>query len=88
MTKNMYTIFDNVSKLYEAPFIEVNNGTAIRRLQSLMEQNPNSPFAKYPDNYTLINIGTWEDEVGVPTVDKHSNVAELVAIKTPTDMEK
>ena len=43
---------------------------------------------QFPDNYTLINIGTWNDEDGVPVTDKHSNVAELTAIKTPSDMIK
>jgi hypothetical protein len=88
MEKNMYCIFDNVSKLYEPPFLEINNGTAIRRLMDLMQQNPQSPYAKFPDNYTLINIGTWNDEDGVPVTDKHTNVAELTAIKTPSDMIK
>ena len=84
----MYCIFDNVSKLYEPPFIEVNNGTAQRRLMDLMQQNPNSPYAKFPDNYTLINLGEWDDETGIPTFDKHTTVAELVAIKLPIDMIK
>ena len=88
MEKNLYTIFDNVSKLYSAPFVEVNNGTAIRGIQDMMTQQPNHPYAKFPDNYVLINIGEWNEEKGIPTFDKHIEVAELIAIKTPIDMEK
>tara|TARA_Y100001970_G_C13570944_1_gene526182 strand:+ start:231 stop:503 length:273 start_codon:yes stop_codon:yes gene_type:complete len=88
MEKQMFTIFDNVSKTYANPLIEVNNGTMMRGIMDMMQQNPSHPWAKFPDNYTLINIGTWNDEDGIPTFDKHTIVAELVAIKTPSDMIK
>ena len=84
----MYTVFDNVSKTYSPPFVEVNNGTAMRGMMDLMQQQPNHHFAKFPDNYQLVNIGTWDDIQGIMTFDKHTIVAELVAIKTPTDMIK
>ena len=88
MEKQMYTVFDNVSKTYSPPFVEVNNGTAMRGMMDLMQQQPNHHFAKFPDNYQLVNIGTWDDVQGIMTFDKHTIVAELVAIKTPTDMIK
>lgn len=88
MEKQMYTVFDNVSKTYSPPFVEVNNGTAMRGMMDLMQQQPNHHFAKFPDNYQLVNIGTWDDIQGIMTFDKHTIVAELVAIKTPTDMIK
>lgn len=88
MNKNMYTILDNVSKIYSAPFVEINNGTATRGIMDLMSQQPQHPYSKFPDNYTLINIGEWNETDGIPTFDKHNIVAELVAIKLPTDMEK
>ena len=88
MEKQMYTVFDNVSKTYSPPFVEVNNGTAMRGMMDLMQQQPNHHFAKFPDNYQLVNIGTWDDTEGIMTFDKHTIVAELVAIKTPSDMIK
>lgn len=88
MEKNLYTVLDNVSKIYSAPMVEINNGTMTRGLMDLMSQNPNHPYSKFPDNYTLINLGTWNEDDGIPTFEKHTVVAELVAIKLPTDMEK
>ena len=88
MTKNMFTVFDNVSKLYSPPFLEVNNGSAMRGLQDIMQRDPNNPWTKFPDNYTLINIGLYDDENGVCEPANHQTVAELISIKLPTDMEK
>lgn len=88
MEKQMFTVYDNVSKTYSPPFVEVNNGTAMRGMMDMMQQQPQHPFAKFPDNYQLVNIGTWDDEQGIMTFDKHTIVAELVAIKTPSDMIK
>ena len=43
-TDLLCAIFDNVAYHYEPPFVEKNKGTAVRRIQDLIQQNPNSPF--------------------------------------------
>ena len=88
MIKNMYTVYDNVTKLYSPPLLDINNGAMMRNLQDILQRDPNNPWSKFPDNYTLINIGTWDESQGVPMNDKHTTVAELIAIKLPNDMEK
>ena len=64
--KNQYilSIYDNVAKIYEPPFTEKNTGTAIRRIQDLIQNNPNSPYAKFPDNFALYHIGYFDPEDG------------------------
>ncbi len=62
--KYLYSIFDDVTKLFEPPFVDINNGSALRRIQDLMQSNPQSPYAKFPDNFTLMCIGTWNEETG------------------------
>lgn len=62
--KYLYAIFDNTTKLFEPPFVDINNGSALRRIQDLMMSNPQSPYAKFPDDFSLMVIGTWNEETG------------------------
>jgi len=75
--KIMFSIYDNVSELYEAPFVDVNKGTALRRINDLMTSNPTSPYAKFPDNFVLTSVGLWNDKTGYIFSDKAETVMEL-----------
>jgi hypothetical protein len=61
--KLMFSIYDKTSELYEAPFIDINRGTALRRIQDLMKAHPDSPYAKFPEDFQLCVVGTWNDRV-------------------------
>ena len=58
MEKNLYSIFDKKSGTYMQPFVELTDGTATRQCMDLLA-NPNTPFAKFPDDFTLMRIGSW-----------------------------
>ena len=73
MGKNLYSIYDKKSDLYAPPFIELTDGTAIRACMDLL-QNANMPFAKYPSDYTLMKIGSWDEVAGIPTADNPPEV--------------
>tara|TARA_B100001093_G_scaffold519869_1_gene611017 strand:+ start:3320 stop:3595 length:276 start_codon:yes stop_codon:yes gene_type:complete len=75
--KIMFSIYDNVSELYEAPFVDINKGTALRRVNDLMTQNPTSPYAKFPDNFVLTSVGLWNDKTGYIFCDKAEVIMEL-----------
>ena len=62
--KFLYSIYDDTTKLFEPPFVDINNGSALRRIQDLMSSNPNSPYTKFPDDFSLMCVGTWNDETG------------------------
>lgn len=78
--KIMFSLYDNVSELYEAPFVDINKGTALRRIQDLMQSNPTSPYAKFPDNFCLTSVGLWNDKTGYIFCDKTEKVMELKEI--------
>lgn len=59
----IFTIYDNVAQIFEPPFTEKNKGTAIRRIQDLINNNPNSPYSKFPDNFVLYHIGYYDNTV-------------------------
>ena len=58
----IFSIYDNVAQHYEPPFVEKNKGTAIRKIQDLISNNPNSPYAKFSDNFELSHIGYFDNE--------------------------
>jgi hypothetical protein len=60
----IFSIYDNVAQIFEPPFTEKNKGTAIRRIQDLIQNNSNSPYAKFPDNFALHHIGMFDSSVG------------------------
>ena len=60
----IFSIFDNVAHTFEPPFTERNKGTAIRRIQDLIQNNANSPYAKFPDNFALYHIGYFDSQDG------------------------
>ena len=63
-TDLLCAIFDNVAYHYEHPFVEKNKGTAVRKIMDLIQQNPTSPYAKFPDNFSLCHIGYYDSSDG------------------------
>tara|TARA_Y100001968_G_scaffold313138_1_gene337000 strand:- start:94 stop:369 length:276 start_codon:yes stop_codon:yes gene_type:complete len=80
--KNIYSIYDTVTELFEPPFIDINKGSALRRIQDLMISNPQSPYAKFPDNFQLWEIGIWNEISGFCYSEDHSLVIDLKDITT------
>ena len=77
MKKPIFTVFDNVAKQYMAPiFAEATDGVAIRNIQTTME-NQEHMFAKHPQDYTLVRMGTFDEETGVIDQSSKSDVIEL-----------
>jgi hypothetical protein len=64
MLKTLYSVYDAKSQTYAAPFTEVNDGTAIRVIQDLMEQNQSHPFARHSEDFTLERVGRFNELSG------------------------
>lgn len=61
MTKFMFVIFDNKSRLYSSPFFSVRKESAMRDFLRAAE-SPESEIYHTPDDYDMFCIGTYEDE--------------------------
>lgn len=59
MNMNMYSIFDTVAQVFNKPFTEINNATAIRAFSSAVNENPNK------NDYALYHLGSFTDHDGV-----------------------
>jgi len=54
----MYTIFDTVTEVFNKPFTEVNDASAIRAFTNSIEE------AKNKNEYELYHIGAYNDNNG------------------------
>jgi len=62
--KSLYSVFDQVSKLWGLPFHSHNNKTAVRDFATAA-QDPNTQIAKNPADYQLYCVGSFDESSGV-----------------------
>lgn len=63
MKIGIFSVYDSKAESYLAPFYAPNGSVACRSLQQAT-QDPSHPFCLYPEDYTLFEIGSFEDETG------------------------
>lgn len=77
---NVYCVKDVKSGLFANPFVQKTNGTAIRAFSTACE-DPNTDLNKYPSDFSLYHIGTFNPETGdltQPEKMQIANAAEFV----------
>lgn len=77
MLKTLYSVYDKKSKTYAAPFIEVNDGTAIRAIQDLIASNQSHPFARHSEDFSLERLGSFNEFSGDIGPDPVGEVIQL-----------
>lgn len=72
MIQSVFSIFDAKAAAFMQPFFSVNEATARRAVaQALLA--PDSMLGKFPEDYTLMRVGMFDDEKG-----------QLHAVELPT----
>lgn len=61
MKSFLFTVFDNKTQIYCAPFVAPTYAAAVRDFAYAANQTDNS-VGKYPTDYTLYSIGEFDDE--------------------------
>ena len=82
--KTMFSIYDTTTELYEPPFVDVNRGTALRRIQDLIQNHPESMYAKFPEQFQLTIVGSWNEKVG-DIIPNNPEVFQLLQDLKPKD---
>lgn len=87
MYVQVFAIYDIKAKTFGQPIFQLTEGTARRAFSDLVN-DPSTQFNKYPDDFTLFQIGTYDDNSGelisVPDVGKKSLCNALeVLLETP-----
>lgn len=60
MQLKIYTIYDSKAEFYSKPFYATARGAALRSFTDACNDK-NIDFGRYPADYTLFEIGTWDD---------------------------
>lgn len=61
MKKSVFTCYDSKAGFHSQPFHCFSRGEAIR-LFSDEANNPNTQLGKHPEDFTLFELGTFDDE--------------------------
>jgi hypothetical protein len=80
MEIKVFTIYDEKAEAYLQPFFSDTHGLAIRSITDLVN-DPNHNFCKYAADFTLFQIGTFDNKTGMITEDRQS-LGSLVEYKT------
>ena len=61
MILQIFSIYDTKAESFNPPVYLTSPGLAIRSFSDSV-QNPESQFAQHPEDYTLFQIGSWDDQ--------------------------
>lgn len=65
-----FAIQDMKAELFFPPFFQASKGQATRAFTSLAN-DPQTQISQYPQDFRLVCIGTFDDQVGELLPDKH-----------------
>lgn len=65
MKLKMLSIYDQASKAFLPPFVVATVDIALRQLVKVMQEQPKHDFVLFGDQYTLYELGDWDNETGV-----------------------
>lgn len=81
MIKKVFTVYDAKVEVYLDPIMVRGKGEAVRIMINTMKQ-PGNVFADHPADFTLFEIGEWDDHSGRYTEhEAHVPVNSLLEIK-------
>lgn len=69
----IYSVYDSKAKTFSQPFFSNAAGSALRSFQDIANDK-NHPIGAHPEDYTLFEIGEFDDSIGTPIpYEKHTN---------------
>jgi len=65
MKLKVYAIYDSKIEAFKQPFFSPNRNAALRMWDRLANDKQNDMIGAYPSDFTLFEIGEWDDNSGV-----------------------
>jgi len=65
----VFTVYDSKVEAYLSPFVAPTKGVAIRSITDAVA-NPKSEFHRWPGDYTLFEIGEYDNSTAIYTMHK------------------
>ena len=84
MIHKIYSVYDDAAKAFLQPFFAVTDGLAIRSFTEAVN-DPNTSLSKYPSQFTLFQIGEYEDSdarISIPSTPRSMGLA-VEFVRTP-----
>lgn len=76
----VFSVYDSKAEAYAMPFFQKTIGLAIRSFEQAAK-DPESNLYKYPGDFTLFQIGEFDEIKGVLVpLESHTNLGNAVAI--------
>lgn len=63
MKMHVYSVYDTKAKVFSQPNFLLNKGVALRAWEQAAN-DPQNSISQNPGDYTMFEIGTWDDEKG------------------------
>lgn len=83
MIKRMFAIYDAKTQVYHPPFMAHNEQDAMRQVLEVISEGRNM-ISKYPADYTLVEVGSFDDSKGIVTgSDCAKIIIQLDVLKNP-----
>lgn len=64
MRHKVFSIFDTAAAAFLPPFVVPTVGVVVRQLRDLPETQPTHPFVRHAEQYTLFELGAFDDSTG------------------------
>jgi len=59
----IFSIYDGKIRSFMRPFLDAHTGSALRSFEQACKE-PTSPFAQFPADFVLYEVGTFNEETG------------------------
>lgn len=83
MNHNIYSVYDSKAEAYSLPFYMQHEAQAIRTFHD-WANNPETPYYKHPEDFTLFHLGTYDEITATITQDKITSITTALQLKEPT----
>lgn len=81
MQLKIFTIRDSKAEAFLTPFFQKSHGEAERNFKEITKDEK-SMISKYPDDYDLYYVGTYDDQTGfIESLPTPQHVVKAVSIK-------
>lgn len=70
----LFTVHDKKAEAFLAPFVAKSVGDAARMFETECKNN-DSMFSKFPSDFTLISLGSWDERTGLILSESHVIIA-------------
>ncbi|UYD39229.1 MAG: nonstructural protein [Wigfec virus K19_161] len=72
MNLSIFSVYDSKAKHFHAPYTLQNTAVALRAFSAAVNE-PGSQMNQFPADFSLIEIGSYDDATGVLTSINHVN---------------